>query len=88
MKIATAVLVCTLGASTMLSGCLTTPEGKGAVIGGAAGTAVGAIASGTVGGAIVGGAVGAGAGYLIGRHTYRCERVNMFGQKYLGTCWR
>ena len=51
MKIATAVLVCTLGASTMLSGCLTTPEGKGAVIGGAAGTAVGAIASGTVGGA-------------------------------------
>jgi hypothetical protein len=88
MKLATAVLACTLGASAMLSGCLTTPEGKGAVIGGAAGTAVGAIASGTVGGAIVGGAIGAGAGYLIGKHSYRCERVNMFGQKYIGTCWR
>lgn len=88
MKIATAVLVSTLAASTMLSGCLTTPAGKGAVIGGAAGTAVGAIASGTVGGAVVGGAIGAGAGYLIGKHSYKCQRVNMFGQKYVGTCWR
>jgi hypothetical protein len=88
MKIATAVLACTLGAATMLSGCLTTPEGKGAVVGGAIGTGIGAIASGTVGGALVGGAVGAGAGYLVGRHTYKCERVNMFGQKYIGTCWR
>ena len=88
MKLATVALVCTLGASTMLSGCLTTPEGQGAVIGGAIGTGVGAIASGTVGGALVGGAIGAGAGYLVGRHTYKCERVNMFGQKYLGTCWQ
>lgn len=88
MKFATVVLVSTLAASTMLSGCLTTPAGQGAVIGGAAGTAVGAIASGTVGGAVVGGAIGAGAGYLIGKHSYKCQRVNMFGQKYIGTCWR
>jgi hypothetical protein len=88
MKLATIALVSTMGAATMLSGCLTTPAGRGAVIGGAAGTAVGAIASGTVGGAVVGGAVGAGAGYLIGKHSYRCERVNMFGQRYIGTCWR
>jgi len=88
MKRATVALICVLGAATMLSGCLTTPAGKGAVIGGAAGTAVGAIAAGTVGGALVGGAVGAGAGYLIGKHTYKCERVNIFGQKYTGTCIR
>ena len=88
MKIATVALAGTLAAATMLSGCLTTPEGKGAVIGGAIGTGVGAIAAGSVGGALVGGAIGAGAGYLVGKHTYRCQRVNMFGQKYLGTCWR
>jgi outer membrane lipoprotein SlyB len=55
------------------------------------GTGIGALAGAAIGdsaGALIGGAVGAGAGYLIGRHTYRCERVNMFGQKYLGTCWR
>ena len=42
---------------------------KGAVIGGAAGAATGAIVSKKRGkGAIIGGAVGAGAGYLYGRH--------------------
>jgi hypothetical protein len=84
----TVALVSTLAAATMLSGCLTTPEGKGAVVGGAIGTAVGGIASGSLGGALVGGAIGAGGGYLIGRHTYKCERVNIFGQKYIGTCIR
>jgi len=88
MKIATVALVCTLGAATMLSGCLTTPQGKGAVVGGAIGTAVGGIASGSLGGALVGGAIGAGAGYVVGKHTYKCQRVNMFGQKYIGTCIR
>ena len=88
MRIATVALVCTLGATAMLSGCLTTPEGKGAVVGGAIGTAVGGIASGSLGGALVGGAIGAGGGYLIGKHTYKCQRVNIFGQKYMGTCIR
>ena len=42
---------------------------KGAVIGGAAGAATGAIVSKKrAKGAIIGGAVGAGAGYLYGRH--------------------
>ena len=88
MRIATVALVCTLGATTMLSGCLTTPQGKGAVVGGAIGTAVGGIASGSLGGALVGGAIGAGAGYVVGKHTYKCQRVNMFGQSYTGTCIR
>ncbi len=88
MKTRTLALVATLAGATMLSGCLTTPQGKGAVVGGAIGTAVGGIASGSLGGALVGGAIGAGAGYVVGKHTYKCERVNIFGQKYIGTCIR
>ena len=42
-------------------------KAKGALIGGAAGTAVGAVAGGTKG-AVIGAAAGAGGGYLYGRH--------------------
>lgn len=42
-------------------------KAKGAVIGGAAGTAVGAVAGGTKG-AVIGAAAGAGGGYLYGKH--------------------
>jgi hypothetical protein len=87
MKLATVVLAAGLAAMA-LSGCATTPAERGALIGGATGAAVGGITTGTWGGAAVGGAIGAGAGYLIGKHSYRCERVNIFGKRYLGWCLR
>ncbi len=73
-----------------VSGCagLDNREANGALIGGAGGAVIGGVATHSVGGALVGGAIGAGAGYLVGRHTYKCERVNMFGERYIGTCWR
>jgi hypothetical protein len=85
MNLATAALACMIGA-TALSGCMATPGERGALVGGAAGTAIGAVATRTVGGAVVGGVAGAVAGYVIGNHTYRCERTNIFGRKYLGWC--
>jgi hypothetical protein len=86
MKIVAVVMACTIAAGA-LSGCQTRSE-RGAVIGGATGAAVGAIATGTAGGALVGGAVGATAGYVVARNTYPCWRTNIFGQRYRGTCLR
>ncbi|RCH56608.1 hypothetical protein DJ568_01745 [Mucilaginibacter hurinus] len=42
------------------------PQGKGAIIGGAGGAVVGGIVGGNVKGALIGGALGAGTGYVIG----------------------
>lgn len=58
----------------------------GAVVGGVAGAAIGGIVSKSVGGALVGGAIGAVGGYIVGKHSYRCWRTNIFGQQYRGWC--
>lgn len=49
------------------------PQGRGAIIGGAGGAVAGGIIGHGVGGALVGGAVGAGAGYVIGNEHRRHE---------------
>lgn len=49
------------------------PQGKGAIIGGAGGAVAGGIIGHGIGGALVGGAVGAGAGYVIGNEHRRHE---------------
>ena len=46
-------------------------QGKGAIIGGAAGAVAGGIIGKGVGGAVIGGAVGAGGGYIIGNEARR-----------------
>lgn len=85
MKAATAALVCAIGAAS-LTGCMTTRAEKGAAIGGATGATIGAVTTGTFGGAAIGGVAGAAAGYVIGKNTYRCTRVNIFGNRYSGWC--
>jgi hypothetical protein len=71
-----------------LSGCYGTRAENGAVIGGATGAAVGAVATRSVGGAAVGAGIGAITGYLLGKNSYRCQKVNIFGEPYWGTCFR
>lgn len=74
-------------AMSSLAGCSWTPRTeKGALVGGATGAAVGAIATRSVGGAALGAGVGALAGYALAKNTYRCQKVNIFGQPYWGTC--
>jgi uncharacterized protein YcfJ len=46
-------------------------QGKGAIIGGAAGAVAGGLIGKSVGGAVIGGAVGAGGGYIIGNEARR-----------------
>lgn len=63
-----AALLATLGAALLLSACANPRDQRmldGALIGGAGGATVGAIASGTAGGAVVGGVAGAAAGAVI-----------------------
>ena len=66
-------------------------QGKGAIIGGAAGAVAGGIIGKNVGGALIGGAVGAGGGYVIGnesrkakekrqRETYRQSYYKKYGR--------
>jgi hypothetical protein len=70
-----------------LGGCSWTPKTtKGTAIGGAAGAVVGAAATKSVAGAVVGGGVGAAAGYYLAKNSYRCQKVNIFGQPYWGWC--
>jgi len=73
-------------AVSSLSGCYATRAEKGALIGAGTGAAVGAVATRSVGGAAAGAGIGAIAGYLIGRNTFPCQKVNIFGQPYMGTC--
>ncbi|MHC4501136.1 MAG: glycine zipper domain-containing protein [Planctomycetota bacterium] len=59
-------LVIALGMSVVLvTGCESNAQ-TGALLGGAAGAGVGALAGGDTEGALIGAAVGAGAGYMIG----------------------
>lgn len=71
-----------------LSGCYATRAEKGALIGAGTGAAVGAVATRSVGGAAVGAGIGALTGYVVGRNSYPCQKVNIFGQPYTGTCLR
>jgi hypothetical protein len=76
-------------AAASLSGCSWTPrEQNSALVGGAVGAGVGALATHSVGGAVVGAGVGTVAGYLVGKNSYRCQKRNMFGTLYWGTCFR
>lgn len=47
------------------------PQGKGAIIGGAGGAVVGGLVGHNVKGALIGGAIGAGGGYVIGNEHRR-----------------
>jgi hypothetical protein len=74
-------------ALTSLSGCSWTPKTeKGALIGGAVGAGVGALATRSVGGAVVGAGIGAASGYFLAKNSYRCKKINLFGQPYWGWC--
>ncbi len=84
----TAIALAGALALSSLSGCYATRAEKGALVGAGTGAAVGAIATRTVGGAAVGAGVGALAGYIIGKNSYPCQKVNIFGQPYTGTCIR
>jgi uncharacterized protein YcfJ len=48
-------------------------QAKGAIIGGGAGAATGALIGKDVKGALIGGAIGAGGGYIIGNETRRSK---------------
>ena len=78
-----------LATAVSLAGC-NTPQDRamgGALIGGAAGTAIGAAATGKAGGAIAGGIIGAAGGAIVGGATApqqqqpRCAR---WGYDYYG----
>jgi hypothetical protein len=75
-------------ALSSLSGCYATRAEQGALIGAGTGAAVGAVATNSVGGAVAGAGIGAITGYLLGRESYRCQKVNIFGEPYWGTCFR
>jgi hypothetical protein len=75
-------------ALSSLSGCAMTRAEKGAVIGAGAGAAVGAVATRSVGGAAVGAGIGSVVGYILGRKSYPCTKIDMFGRPYQGTCFR
>lgn len=85
-KIASFALIGAL-ALTTLSGCSWTPKTEhGALVGGAIGAGVGALATHSVGGAVVGAGVGAASGYFLAKNSYRCKKINLFGQPYWGWC--
>jgi hypothetical protein len=71
-----------------LAGCTSSRTTNATLIGGGIGAAIGGIATHSVGGAVVGGAIGAGTGYVLSKHSYRCQKRNIFGQVYWGTCLR
>ena len=87
IRIATLAVVSALALSS-LTGCYATRAEKGALIGAGTGAAVGAVATRSVGGAAVGAGLGAITGYLLGGQSYRCQKVNIFGEPYWGTCFR
>ena len=76
-----------LAGTLTFAGC-NTVDRDNAVIGGAAGAAIGGIGTGTLEGAAVGAAVGAGAGVLLGRifNTDRCWYKNRRGVRYIARC--
>lgn len=86
-KIAAFALAGALSLSA-LSGCAMTRAEKGAVIGAGTGAAVGAVATRSVGGAAVGAGIGGLVGYVLGRNSYPCTKIDMFGRPYTGTCFR
>lgn len=88
MSKVTALAIAGALALSSLSGCYATRAEKGALIGAGAGAAVGAVATNSVGGAVAGAGIGAITGYLLGRESYRCQKVNIFGEPYWGTCFR
>lgn len=67
-----------------LAGCTRTE--KGTAIGAATGAAVGAVATHSAGGAAAGAGIGALTGYFLSKNSYRCQKVNIFGQPYWGWC--
>ena len=69
-----------------VAGCSSARETNATLIGGGVGAAVGGLATHSVGGAVVGGAVGAGTGYVLAKNTKRCQKTNIFGQRYWGWC--
>ncbi|MEO8666878.1 MAG: YMGG-like glycine zipper-containing protein [Bauldia sp.] len=69
-----------------LAGCASDRVSNSTLTGAGIGAAIGGLSTGRLGGAAVGGAVGAGAGYLWGNHSYRCQKRNLFGQVYWGWC--
>jgi hypothetical protein len=71
-----------------VAGCTSSRVTNATVIGGGVGAAIGGIATHSVGGAVVGGAIGAGTGYVLAKHSYRCQKRNIFGQIYWGWCLR
>ena len=75
-------------ALSSLSGCYATRAEQGALLGAGTGAAIGAVATKSVGGAVAGAGIGAITGYLLGRESYRCQRINIFGEPYWGTCFR
>lgn len=88
MNKAAAFTVAGVLALSSLSGCAMTRAEKGAVIGAGTGAAVGAVATRTVGGAAVGAGIGGLVGYILGRNSYACTKIDMFGRPYTGTCFR
>ncbi|HVG27990.1 MAG TPA: hypothetical protein VM865_10325 [Acidobacteriaceae bacterium] len=56
--------------------------GKGALIGGAGGAALGAVFGGGAKGALIGGAAGAGIGALIGKQHQNTQRRDRYGRPY------
>jgi YMGG-like Gly-zipper len=74
-------------AAGSLGGCSWTPKTeKGALVGGATGAVIGGVATKSVAGAAVGGGLGAVTGYYLAKNSYRCQKVNIFGQPYWGWC--
>jgi hypothetical protein len=71
-----------------LAGCSGDRVTDSTLTGAGIGAAIGGLSTGRLGGAAVGGAVGAGAGYIWGKHSYRCQKRNIFGQVYWGWCLR
>ena len=74
---------------TMALAACTSTDRDNAVIGGAAGAAIGGLGTGTLKGAAVGAAVGAGTGVLIGRvanSLTHCRYRDRRGRRYIARC--
>jgi hypothetical protein len=81
------IVIAAVAATLALAGCSRTEQG--AVVGGATGAAVGAIATGTPQGAFVGGALGAAGGAIIGAVSERpgyCYYRDRYGRRYTDRC--
>ncbi|WP_183854907.1 glycine zipper domain-containing protein [Prosthecomicrobium pneumaticum] len=81
-----AIVAAALVAGGLLAGCTGSRTGDGALIGGATGAAVGAVATGSTGGALVGAGVGAVAGAIIADSTGRCYYRNRYGERVYTRC--